>query len=179
MLNSLSVAVTVPQAQALARVCVACDRLKALCVVELATAVGAYPCESFQFKVYLLFVLLPSLVSAPQRSLLRASSSALSEDRRPRSLKLNHVKIVEWHEVAVAAEDVHKALGVLNRAVAVACCGLPALNKAKFTLMCVLCGVMAVCIVETSCSLSLLVVDLKALVGILDDERVAHRNRSR
>lgn len=137
------------------------------------------PAGRFNLKSISCLSCLPSLVSAPERSLLGAPLSALSEDRRPRSLKLNHVEIVEWHEVAIAAEDVHEALGVLNRAVAVARRGLPALDEAEFTLMCVLCGVMAVCVVEASCSLSLLVVHLKALVGILDDERVAHRNGSR
>lgn len=120
-----------------------------------------------------MFCLLQSVV--PHWHLVGSHSGSLSR----RSLELNHVEVVKWHEVAVAAEDVHEALGILDCAVAVARGGLPALDEAEFTLMCVLCGVVTVCVVEATRSLSLLVVRLKALVGVLNDERIAHGNGGR
>ena len=134
-------------------------------------------CGSLQFKVYLLFCLVSVLGLRLSVALLRAIFRLRSEGRRRRSLELNHVEVVEWHEVTVAAEDVHEAFGVLDCAVAVASGGLSSLDEAKFTLMCVLCGFVPVCVVKAACSLSLLVVDVKALVGVLDDEGVTHRNR--
>ena len=53
------------------------------------------------------------------------------------------------------------------------------INKAKFTLLCLMCGVMAVCVWENSCLFSLfhaLVILVEAMVCVLDNKRVTHRN---
>jgi len=121
------------------------------------------------------FVLFPYL-SAFERCSFACHLQATSKGRRLRSLKLNHIEIIEWHEVTIASKDVHESFGVLNCAVAVASGGLSSLDEAKFTLMCVLCGFVPVCVIKATCSLSFLVVNVKALVGVLDDEGVTHRN---
>jgi len=84
--------------------------------------------------------------------------------------------------VAVAAEDEHVALRVLNSTVAVASRWLSALDESEFTLMCLLCSLVAVSVREVASMLSLLhalVVRVEACVRILDDERVLHRDRCR
>ena len=80
--------------------------------------------------------------------------------------------------MSVAAEDVHESFGILDCAVSIARGGLPSWDEAKFTLMCVLCGIVPICVVEAACSLPPLIVGVEALVGVLDDEGISHRNRS-
>ena len=112
--------------------------------------------------------------------LRRASPSLLVKERvRRRSVELQHVEVVEWHEVPIAAEDIHVTLGVLDRTVTVASGWLPALDETKFTLMCLLRALVESGVREPALSLSLLhalVVRVKALVGILDNERAGHRD---
>lgn len=99
------------------------------------------------------------------------SSCVSSVSLFARSIELNHVEVVEWHEVSVASEDVHETSGVLDRTVAVASCWLSAVDETEFTLMCLLCAVMPVGAHARCLSLAHdLVVSVKALVGVLDDE---------
>lgn len=84
--------------------------------------------------------------------------------------------------MAVAAEDEHVTLRVFDSTVAVTSGGLPALDESEFTLMCLLCSLVAVGVREVAGMLSLLhalVVRIKACVCVLDDERVLHGNRCR
>ena len=89
------------------------------------------------------------------------------------SLELNHVQVVEWHEVTITAEDVHVALGVDDADVAVTSGGLSAADETKFVF--VDRGVGVVPSAELPSLLHLLVVLVERLVGVLDQERVHHR----
>lgn len=89
------------------------------------------------------------------------------------SLELNHVQVVEWHEVTITAEDVHVALGVDDADVAVTSGGLSAADETKFVF--VARGVGVVPSAELPSLLHLLVVLVERLVGVLDQERVHHR----
>ena len=112
----------------------------------------------------------PSVPFLPARSLSPRSIYRLS-------LELNHVQVVERHKVSVTSEDVHVALGVDDRDVAIAGRGLSASNQAKFVLV-VVCRIM----VEPAKLLPLLhllMVLVEALVGVLNNERVHHCNRRR
>ena len=79
--------------------------------------------------------------------------------------------------MSVTSEDVHVALRVDDRDVAIAGRGLSASNQAKFVLV-VVCRIM----VEPAKLLPLLhllMVLVEALVGVLNNERVHHCNRRR
>ena len=88
------------------------------------------------------------------------------------SLELNHVQVVERHQMSVTAKDVHVALGVDDGNMSITSSRLDSSDEAKFVLVSV-CGVMVVHAVLLSL-LHLLGVLVEALVGVLDDESVHH-----
>lgn len=93
------------------------------------------------------------------------------------SLQLDHVQVVERHQVSVAAKDVHVAFGVDEADVTVAGRRSSASDQAKFVFVLVR-GVVVVRSKLLSL-LHLLVVQVEAVICILNDERAHHRHRCR
>ena len=101
----------------------------------------------------------------------------VQEGGAARSSEFEHVEVVEWHEVPIATEDIHVALGVLHGTVAVASSGLPALDETKFTLMCLLRAFVQSRAGQSALGLALLhalVISVETLVGILNNEGAGH-----
>ena len=96
-----------------------------------------------------------------------AATAALS------SVQFDHVQVVERHEVSVAAENVHEALGVDHADVAVTSRRFGTSDEAEFVLVMV-CSALVVRSKVLLSLLHLLVVQVKAVVRILNDERVHH-----
>ena len=85
-----------------------------------------------------------------------------------------HVQIVERHLMAVSAEDVHVVVLVDIRRVSVTG-GRPSANHAKLGLAHG--GIAGGCKVACLSALAhLLVVGIESVVGVLDDERLLHRD---
>ena len=75
--------------------------------------------------------------------------------------------------MSVSTEDIHVALGIDETDVTITCCRLGPSDKAKFVFVSSSCIVAAKLL---SSLLHLLVVLVKALVGVLDEECVHHCN---
>ena len=91
------------------------------------------------------------------------------------SLKLDHVQVIERHEVSITAEDVHVAFRVDNADVTIACRWLGSTDEAKFVFV-VVRRVVIVRHAELLPLLHGLVVGVEAVVRVLNDERVHHRH---
>lgn len=96
----------------------------------------------------------------------------------PSSLQLDHVQVVERHQVSITAENVHVALRINDRNMAVTGRGLCASDQTEFVFV-VMCSIMVVGATELLSFLHLLMIQVEALVGILNDERVHHGHRCR
>ena len=89
------------------------------------------------------------------------------------SLELDHVQVIERHQVSITAEDVHVAFRVDNADVTIACRWLGSTDEAKFVFV-VSCRVVIVRHAELLPLLHRLVVGVEAMVRVLDNERVHH-----
>jgi len=94
------------------------------------------------------------------------------------SLQLDHVQVVERHQMSITAENVHVALRINDRNMAVTGRGLCASDQTEFVFV-VMCSIMVVGATELLSFLHLLMIQVEALVGILNDERVHHGHRCR
>lgn len=95
------------------------------------------------------------------------------------SLELDHVQVVERHEMPVSAEHVHETLRIYHCAVPITGSRSLSVNKSKLGGLsvgrCVLVRVAGAKVPSLSLS-HLLVVSIEALVSILDQECVLHGN---
>ena len=89
------------------------------------------------------------------------------------SAQLDHIQVVERHEMSVSTEDIHVALGIDETDVSVTCCRLGPSDEAEFVFVSSSCIITAKLL---SSLLHLLVVLVEALVGVLDEECVHHCN---
>ena len=95
------------------------------------------------------------------------------------SLELDHVQVVEGHQMPVSAENVHETLRIHHSAVPVAGRRSLVVNKSKLgglsKASCILVRLAGAEVAGLSLS-HLLVVCIEALVSVLDQECVLHRN---
>mmetsp|Transcript_5309 Transcript_5309/g.7102 ORF Transcript_5309/g.7102 Transcript_5309/m.7102 type:complete len:253 (+) Transcript_5309:53-811(+) len=135
-----------------------------------------YPSRCCSIACYVLFSVLSFLRASPSRLVLSArlpfpvATTALSH-------QLDHVQVVEGHKVSVAAEDVHESLGVDHGNVAVTGRRFGASDQAKFVF--VLLRRVVVIGTKLLALLHLLVVQIEAVVRILNDKGVHHRDARR
>ena len=131
-----------------------------------------YPSRCCSIACYVLFSVLSFLSGwLSQFSLLTQPLSVLYH--LSSLLELNHVQVIERHKMPITSEDVHVAFGVDDRNMAITSSGLGTSDQAKFVF------VAGSVVIETAKLLSLfhlLVILIKAMVSVLDDEGVHHRH---
>ena len=91
--------------------------------------------------------------------------------------QLYHIKVVKWHLVAVSTEDVHEAVLVHISGVSITSSGT-ASNHTEFGLChWVVSSRHGEALSSLSAFAHLLVVGVEGVIGILNDERLLHRDR--